>query len=69
MTESYEHEIAEDRREKAKRDEWWRCYMMCGPNPNWGEGHVAGCPIGDAQAEAQQREADHERQADNRQRA
>ena len=69
MTESYEHEIAEERHRKFWKDAPIKCYCMCGPNPNWGEGHVAGCPIGDAQAEAQQREADHERQADNRQRA
>jgi len=56
MTESYRQEIEDEQRRKHCRDAHARCYWMCGPNANHqnSEGHVKGCPIGDAQAEAQQ---------------
>lgn len=60
MTESYREEIEESRRDNYWRKAHAQCARNCGPNPNWGEGHAPGCPIGDAQAQAQQKELDDE---------
>ena len=64
MTESYRQEIEDERRSKWWREAHAKCLRNCGPNPNWGEGHKGGCPIGDAQAEAQQEELDNELDTD-----
>ena len=58
MSESYREKIEDERRRKWWRNAHAKCARNCGPNPNWGEGHKGGCPIGDAQAEAQQEEMD-----------